>query len=108
NGGTTEDTSLRASVSGGFFAAWQPGPEMDAIVNEKRVVAAAGMDFEARLAQGPGISVVYGQSRCKYRADLHAYAQAGVCGFISFGVAGGLSPSLLPGDVVVASAVITA
>ncbi len=81
---------------------------MDAIVNEKRVVVAAGLDFEARLAQGPGIAVVYGQSRCKYREHLHNYAQAGVCGFISFGVAGGLSPSLRPGDVIVASTVITA
>ncbi|MGB8738252.1 MAG: phosphorylase [Rhodomicrobium sp.] len=81
---------------------------MDAIVNEKPVVAAAGLGFEARIAEGPGVKVVFGQSRDKYRQFLHSYAQSGVCGFISFGVAGGLSPRLRPGDVVVASAVITA
>ncbi len=81
---------------------------MDAIVNVKPVVAAAGLGFEARIAEGPGVKVVFGQSRDKYREYLHNYAISGACGFISFGVAGGLSPGLRPGDVVVASAVITA
>jgi len=81
---------------------------MDAFLHEKPVVAAAGMDFEARLAEGPGIKTVFGQSRCKYRELLYKHARAGACGIISFGVAGGLSPGLRPGDVVVASAVITA
>ncbi len=81
---------------------------MDAIVNVKPVVVAAGLGFEARIAEGPGVKVVFGQSRDKYRQYLHSYAQSGACGFISFGVAGGLSPSLRPGEVVVASAVITA
>lgn len=78
-------------------------------VNGKQaVLVGAGMDFEARLAEGPGIVVVYGQNRCKYREDLHKHARNGARGIISFGVAGGLSPHLQPGNVVVASSVITA
>jgi hopanoid-associated phosphorylase len=81
---------------------------MDAVVyGQQPVLVGAGMDFEARLAEGPGVIVVYGQNRCKYRENLHYHAR-NVCGIISFGVAGGLSPSLSPGDVVVASSVITA
>ncbi len=80
---------------------------MDAFLNNRPIVVAAGMDFEARLAAGPGIAVVFGQSRCDMRTRLHGYAKAGCCGFISFGVAGGLSPCLRPGDTVVASAVVT-
>ena len=67
-----------------------------------------GWDFEARIARGPGVKVVYGQSREEYREYLHRHARSGVSGFISIGVAGGLSPALKPGDVVVASSVITA
>lgn len=81
---------------------------MNAIVDAKPVVAAAGLGFEARIAQGPGVKVIYGQSRDKYRKHLHAHAKAGISGFISIGVAGGLSPEFHPGDVVVASTVITA
>jgi adenosylhomocysteine nucleosidase len=81
---------------------------MNAIFDIKPVLAAAGLGFEARTAQGPGVKVLYGQSRDKYSARLHSQAKAGVSGIISIGVAGGLSPELRPGDVVVASSVITA
>jgi hopanoid-associated phosphorylase len=81
---------------------------MNAIFEISPVVAAAGLGFEARIARGPGVKVVYGQSRAEYRECLHRHARAGVSGFISIGVAGGLSPDLKPGDVVVASSVITA
>ncbi|MGO9459075.1 MAG: phosphorylase [Rhodomicrobium sp.] len=80
---------------------------MKAAVNRKPVLVAAGMDFEARVAQGPGVTVVYGQNRRKYREDLHRHVREGVRGLISFGVAGGLSPSLRPGEIIVATAVIT-
>jgi len=80
---------------------------MKAVVNQKPVLVAAGMDFEARVAQGPGVTVVYGQNRRKYREDLHRLAREGVRGLISFGVAGALSPSLRPGEIIVATAVIT-
>ncbi len=81
---------------------------MNALFDIKPVVAAAGLGFEARIAQGPGVKVVYGQRRDCYLKNLHNHAKSGVSGFISIGVAGGLSPALRPGDVVVASAVVTA
>jgi hopanoid-associated phosphorylase len=79
---------------------------MNAIFNIRPVLAAAGLGFEARIAQGPGVKVVYGQSREKFVACLHKQARAGISGIISIGVAGGLCPRLRPGDVLVASAII--
>ncbi len=72
------------------------------------VIVAAGMAFEARIAKGAGVRVVYGQKREAYIGKLHDLIKAGARGIISFGVAGGLSPSLNPGDVVIANSVITA
>jgi hopanoid-associated phosphorylase len=79
---------------------------MNAFFDIRPVVAAAGLGFEARIARGLGVKVVYGQCREQYREFLHAHAKSGVSGLISIGVAGGLSPELRPGDVVVASSVI--
>jgi adenosylhomocysteine nucleosidase len=95
-------------TGGRLYALRRSGLKMNAIFDIKPVVAAAGLGFEARIARGPGVKVVYGQSRELYRKYLHAHAKAGVSGLISIGVAGGLSPELRPGDVVVASSVITA
>ncbi len=72
------------------------------------IIAAAGLDFEAAAARGPGVTVVRGLNRRSYRQQLHEQARRGVCGIISFGVAGGLSPELRAGDIVVASSVVTA
>ncbi len=72
------------------------------------VIAAAGLDFEAAIARGPGIKVVCGLNRQSYLQTLHEHARLGARGIISFGVSGGLSPHLKAGDVVVASAVQTA
>ncbi len=79
---------------------------MNALFDIKPVIAAAGLAFEARIAQGPGVKVVYGQRRDIYVKYLHRHAKSGASGIISIGVAGGLSPALRPGDVVVASAVV--
>jgi hopanoid-associated phosphorylase len=82
---------------------------MKMLFDDAPVIVAAGMDFEARIAKkGPGVRPVYGQNRTAYVRDLEAAVKAGARGVISFGVAGGLCPSLKPGDVVVASAVVTA
>ena len=80
---------------------------MKMLFDSAPVIVAAGLEFEARIAKGPGIRIVYGQRREKYIDQLHAHARSGARGIISFGVAGGLSPSLRPGDVVVASSVVT-
>ncbi len=72
------------------------------------VIVAAGMKFEARIAKGPGVRTVCGQNRAAYVRDLDAAVGAGARGVVSFGVAGGLCPSLKPGDVVVARCVVTA
>lgn len=70
------------------------------------VIALVGLAFEARIAAGPGVLVMCrgGQRR---PAELLPLAVSGGChSIISFGVAGGLSPDLEPGDCIVASGVI--
>ncbi|HEX4043744.1 MAG TPA: hypothetical protein VHY10_18760 [Xanthobacteraceae bacterium] len=70
------------------------------------VIALVGLAFEARIAAGPGVLVVCrGGERCA--AELLPIAVRGGCrSIISFGVAGGLSPDLEPGDCIVASTII--
>ena len=64
----------------------------------------SGCCFEARNAAGPGVLVV---CRGRETADLLGLAiGAGCRSMISFGVAGGLAPDLIPGDCVGASAII--
>lgn len=72
------------------------------------LIAAAGLDFEADAARGRYVKVVSGLNRRKYLKELHDQARAGARGIISFGIAGGISPSLKAGDIVVARDVITA
>ena len=81
---------------------------MKMLFDDAPVIVAAGMAFEARIAKGAGVRAIYGQKREAYIRKLHNLARAGARGIISFGVAGGLSPSLKPGDVVIASSVVTA
>jgi len=69
------------------------------------IIAAVGMGFEARIAQGPRVEVV----RCANAGDAGARLEAAIArgarGIVSFGIAGGLDPALRPGDILVASAV---
>ncbi|MGX0619791.1 hopanoid-associated phosphorylase [Cupriavidus metallidurans] len=72
------------------------------------VLAVSGMDFEARIASGPGVETLYGHRDAALARVLDArLAQLaqGCDGVISFGVAGGLDPTLPPGTVIVATAV---
>ena len=72
----------------------------------RSVIALVGLAFEARIAAGPGVLVICrgGERRA---AELLPVAVRGGCrSIISFGVAGGLSPDLDPGDCIVASAII--
>ncbi|KAB1076343.1 phosphorylase [Methylobacterium planeticum] len=71
------------------------------------VLAVTGLAKEARLAEGPGvIAVGTGGNPHRLRRLLAERAEAGCRAVVSFGIAGGLDPSLAPGDVVVASGII--
>jgi adenosylhomocysteine nucleosidase len=71
------------------------------------IVAVTGLAREARIAAGPGIVVVVGGGNAIHlREKLSRALTTGTRGVISFGIAGGLEPSLKPGDCVVASEVI--
>ncbi len=73
-------------------------------LSERSVIALVGLAFEARIAAGPGVLVI---CRGRETPDLLQLAiSAGCRSIISFGVAGGLAPDLVPGDCVVASAII--
>jgi len=69
------------------------------------VLVVSGMDFEARLAAGPGVMTLYGLRAGALQAALEQGAWPGCAGVISFGVAGGLDPTLAPGALVLAERV---
>jgi hopanoid-associated phosphorylase len=75
-------------------------------LSERSVVALVGLAFEARIAAGPGVLVIC-RGGNRDTADLVEIALGAGCrSIISFGVAGGLAPDLVPGDCVVASAIV--
>jgi adenosylhomocysteine nucleosidase len=68
-----------------------------------------GLYSEARIAAGAGMTVICSSSDPQQlRAQLDAFDHASVRGIISFGIAGGLDPSLKAGDLVVASEIMAA
>nr|WP_315592039.1 phosphorylase [uncultured Cupriavidus sp.] len=69
------------------------------------VLAVSGMDFEARIAAGPGIETFYGKRDVLLARALDIRLMQGCAGVISFGVAGGLDPTLPPGTIIIATAV---
>src|SRR5271165_4794141 len=69
------------------------------------VIAVTGMAFEARIARGEGIEVVFAARADLLERALNAALARGCSGIISFGTAGGLAPDLEPGAVIVATAV---
>src|SRR6516164_11705864 len=70
------------------------------------VIAVTSLSLEARIALGPGVSVLCDQAS-RLVASLEAAIERGALGIISFGIAGGLAPHLAAGDWVVASRVRT-
>jgi hopanoid-associated phosphorylase len=66
-----------------------------------------GLAFEARIAAGSGILVIGAHNQPQLAAALEEAIAQGCSGIISFGVAGGLAPSLKPGDWVVPSVIAT-
>ncbi len=67
-----------------------------------------GLAQESRIAAGPGVShvVCSGSDPGRLRNQLSDLDASGLRAVISFGIAGGLDPSLQSGDVVVATAVL--
>jgi adenosylhomocysteine nucleosidase len=71
------------------------------------ILIVTGLAQEARIAAGPGMTVICSSSDPQQlRALLTVFDPATIRGVISFGVAGGLDPSLKSGDVVVATEVL--
>lgn len=75
-----------------------------AVAGGRPLLIVTGLYSEARIAAGPGMTVICSSSDPdQLRVQLDAFDHASVRGIISFGIAGGLDPSLRPGDLVVAS-----
>src|SRR5262245_2538803 len=70
------------------------------------IIAVTSLALEARIALGPGVSVICSQG-LQLRAALKSAVERGVSGIISFGIAGGLAPDLAAGHWIAAAAVRT-
>ena len=76
-------------------------------IDPRPVLIVTGLMQEARIAAGPGMAVVCSSSDPRQlRALLTVVDPTTIRGVISFGVAGGLDPSLRSGDVVLATEVV--
>lgn len=71
----------------------------------RTVLAVSGMSFESRIAAGPGVETLHGYRDAALARALEARLARDYAGVISFGVAGGLDPTLPPGTVIVATGV---
>jgi hopanoid-associated phosphorylase len=76
---------------------------------EKPVLIVTGLKQEARIAAGPGLTVICSSSNpVQLREMMMSFDPASIRGIVSFGVAGGLSPALRSGDIVIASEIVAA
>jgi adenosylhomocysteine nucleosidase len=76
-------------------------------IDRRPILIVTGLVQEARIAAGPGMAVVCSASDPQQlRALLTVFDPETIRGVVSFGVAGGLDPSLKSGDVVVATEVV--
>ena len=76
-------------------------------IDPRPVLIVTGLVQEARIAAGPGMIVICSSSDPgQLRALLATLDSSSFRGVISFGVAGGLDPTLRSGDVVVATEVL--
>ncbi|WP_409564247.1 phosphorylase [Methylobacterium sp. J-076] len=73
------------------------------------VLAVTGLGRERRIAGGAGVEAVgAGGDPARLRLLLDARTLPGCRAVVSFGIAGGLDPTLKPGDVVVGTGIATA
>src|SRR5215217_3563664 len=101
-GGRGRDVTLRAGA-----AAFVDNSSGDNSIDPRPVLIVTGLVQEARIAAGPGMIVICSSSDPQQlRALLATLDSSTFRGVISFGVAGGLDPSLKSGDVVVATEVL--
>jgi hopanoid-associated phosphorylase len=70
------------------------------------MIVVVGLAFEARIAAGPGITVICSGDGRNLAASLEHAIALGRCGLVSFGVAGGLAADLRSGSCIVASEII--
>jgi adenosylhomocysteine nucleosidase len=76
-------------------------------IDPRPVLIVTGLVQEARIAAGPGMVVICSSSDPRQlRSLLTVFDPSTIRGVISFGVAGGLDPSLKPGDIVLATEVV--
>ena len=80
-------------------------PETSATGDASPVIAVTGMAFEARIARGEGVDVVFAARADLLERALRAALVRGCSGIVSFGTAGGLAPDLEAGTLIVADAV---
>jgi len=77
------------------------------VIDSRPILIVTGLVQEARIAAGPGMAVICSSSSpTQLRALLTVVDPESIRGVISFGVAGGLDPTLRSGDVVVATEVL--
>ena len=73
------------------------------------VLIVTGLKQEARIAAGPGLTVICSSSNpIQLREMMTSFDPASIRGIVSFGVAGGLNPALKSGDIVIASEIVAA
>jgi adenosylhomocysteine nucleosidase len=78
----------------------------DRPIDPRPVLVVTGLVQEARIAAGPGMMVICSSSDPQQlRSLLTVFDPTSIRGVISFGVAGGLDPTLKAGDIVVATEV---
>src|SRR3979411_1853365 len=95
-GGRGRNVNLGAGTDASVGNSFDPRP----------ILIVTGLAQEARIAAGPGMTVICSSSDPQQlRALLTTLDPSTIRGVISFGVAGGLCPSLKSGDVVVATEV---
>jgi len=71
------------------------------------ILIVTGLRQEARIAAGPGMTVICSSSDPQQlRGLLRVFDPSGIRGIVSFGVAGGLDPMLESGDVIIATEVV--